>query len=219
LTDTNTHVAADIISLHRMIDVVHDYVRTTQERAFEARAAAYNSSHSPISYPIDSKVLVHFNQRLNKLLPHYRGPFTVTSMASDNIYNVRDIHGTSHRVHITRLRSFDDSRLTPEDEEELWCPDGFTLVDSIVGHRLNADGTYHFHVKWRGYPDNASEVTWAEMGSVAHTAQFKLYVSAHSDINFSAAPLFAKRVIRKPAAAPSGKPAAKRRGRPPQKHP
>lgn len=220
LTGGNPQITSDIEQLHRMIDVVQAYVRHVQANAFDANRADYDSVRSPVSYAIGSKVLVHRNNRANKLLSHWHGPYTVTERVNDNIYNVSDRKGVIHRVHVARIRSLDTSRLTSDDEEEMWCPTNKFLVESIIGHRLNADGTYHFRVKWLGYDDD-KDITWAEMRDISHTPAFKLYAEEHSDINFAAAPQSSKRVPRKSAArdapASSSKTAAHQkrpRGRP-----
>jgi hypothetical protein len=107
----------------------------------------------------------------------------------------------------------------------MWCPTNKFLVESIISHRLNADGTYHFRVKWLGYDDD-KDITWAEMRDISHTPAFKLYAEEHSDINFAAAPQSSKRVPRKSAVrdapASSSKTAAHQkrpRGRPKKPQP
>ena len=195
LLGTVQHVPT-VSDLQRRIEATHAFVRVQQQAAFETSKADYDAKHTPISYAVGSKVLVHYPSRDNKLCSYYRGPFTVAEKLNDNAYRVKDIHGKLSDVHIVRIRLLDSSRLTKEDEEALWTDDGEYLVEAVREHRKEKDGTLSFLIKWYGYSED--ENTWAPYDRVSHLAELQLYVENNRlQPGLREAPLHAKRQSRK----------------------
>jgi hypothetical protein len=155
-------------------------VRTSASVSSAMVAAQYDNARSaPPEFTVGSTVLVYFPDRENKCLTFFRGPFTILSQADEygNYYNVRDlVQHNEYTVHVERLKSFDMSRTTVEEQAERQLPSrDFGIIVGVDSHRMNdAHGLYEFCIRfYSGYR------AWQLFPYVQHLDVVKQYISEH----------------------------------------
>jgi hypothetical protein len=155
-------------------------VRTSASVSSAMVAAQYDNARSaPPEFSIGDTVLVYFPDRENKCLTFFRGPFSILSQAdeSGNYYNVRDlVQHTEYTVHVERLKSFDMSRTTVEEQAERQLPSrDFGIIVGVDSHRMNdAHGLYEFCIRfYSGYR------AWQLFPYVQNLDVVKSYIAEH----------------------------------------
>ena len=140
----------------------HDALNAVQGRVHLATSLAqamtkrrYDAARAVGDFRVGEWVLVH-RTAPNRMLPHFTGPFQVTSVSGDgNFVGVRNFLEDAARpglVHISRLLRFNMSRTTVSDLAGFQLEEGSFVVDSVIEHRTLADGTAEFHIRWRDNP-------------------------------------------------------------------
>jgi hypothetical protein len=210
MTGSNPQQSGSLSESLARIAYVQARADAMQQVAHNEAAAAYNAQRTPVTFNIDSMVLVHYAKRGNKLCSHWRGPYHVDERINDNFYTLRDLYGTLHRVHVSRMRPYDASRATEQDIEQVYLDDGSFLVDHIVRHRKQGS-ELQFFVSWVGFSDDQN--TWEPGTSLIKTTAFQDYVLANNVTEWvkrvktarAAAVRSAKKWAEKAAAAAAGR--------------
>lgn len=114
---------------------------------------AWDSTREKGDFAVGEHVLLH-RVAPNRMLPHFTGPFVVASVTADGNFvtathflDKSTVHGP---FHVSRLLHFDASRATPAELAEFQLEPGSYVVDGVIEHRQVADGSYEFHLRWRG---------------------------------------------------------------------
>ena len=141
-------------------------IRTSAAVATTFSAAHFDSSRSaPPVFKSGDTVLVYFEDRPGKTHTYYRGPFVVLSPAdtSGNYYSCRDmIQFIEYDVHVERMKPFDMSRTTIEEQAQRQLPSrDMLIVSGVDGHRMNdCLGLLEFCIRfysgvrqWKLYPE------------------------------------------------------------------
>ena len=109
----------------------------------------------------------------NKLDTRWVGPALIIERESENSYLIEVSEGHRISSHRSFLKYFIPDevlgksvplfyhRRTVQDPEA--APDEW-IVDEVIGHRVEPDGTVKFLTKWRGYED----ATWEPLGNFFH---------------------------------------------------
>ncbi|KAI1304109.1 hypothetical protein HDE_01822 [Halotydeus destructor] len=97
--------------MHKILKVA----KTNIEKAQQVTASRYNSSHTPVEYQEQEKVLIRFPTRkvgLAEKLGHpWRGPYVITKKITPLVYEVQLITGRNKKktsVHISRMKPYYD---------------------------------------------------------------------------------------------------------------
>jgi len=111
---------------------------------------------------VGQHVLVH-STAPNRMLPHFRGPYVVATVTADSNFvtathylDTTTVHGP---FHVSRLLHFDATRVSAADVAEFQLEPGSFVVDGVIEHRQVADGSYEFHIRWRGNPMTSWEAS------------------------------------------------------------
>ena len=135
----------------------------------------------------------------NKLLPHFRGPYTVHEVSGDKNFIVASHYATPDKrespAHVSRIIPFDDSRVTRRELDEFFH-EGAKPSYSVLGHRYTDGGAREYHVQrhagavptWEKWPD-----VWTKDYVVAYNTLHKETLAAEAA---AAAELLAKRRAR-----------------------
>jgi hypothetical protein len=145
--DVNNIIAAH----HEAMDAAHNraLLATSVEQALTKRT--YDASRATPNFTVGQWVLVHYAAP-NRLMPWFQGPYQITSVRDDKNFVTARHFGTptvdAGPFHVSRLKPFDMSRATREELTAFQIEDGNGVVIDVLGHRVLADGTYEFHIKW-----------------------------------------------------------------------
>lgn len=152
------------------------------KRALDSKARAVPK------YQPGDHVLIHHDNRANKLHSHYRDLSVIISVdpGNPNFYVVGRLDHTgqpSNPVSIAadRLRRFNASRTTSGQEElRVAGPDHY-VVEAIVGHRVRPSypDEYDYLVKWEGY----EEISGAVLEDLRKLPLFRAYIEQHNISN------------------------------------
>ena len=123
---------------------------TSVEQAVTKRI--WDSTHSLPSFAVGEWVLVR-TVAPNRLAPWMTGPYRVTAVEQDgNVVRGRHFVDNSEAgpFHVSRLQRIDMSRATRAEVASYQLEAGSAVVDSVLAHRILADGSYEYHIKWYG---------------------------------------------------------------------
>jgi len=84
---------------------------------------------------------------------------------------------------VSRLVAFNHSRTTAEAEAAAALPEGWTLIDKIVSHRVNENGLLDFEVLWSN-----GVTSWHNADTINKIKKFKDYVHKHKITEAQLAP-------------------------------
>ncbi|CEP02997.1 hypothetical protein PBRA_009215 [Plasmodiophora brassicae] len=96
-----------------------------------------------------------------KLFLKWRGPYRVTEVHSNYIFEVEDLaNGDHHIVHGSRLQFYCDQKLniTEELKEQIAYDNSPWEIQEIMDARKNREQTIELRIRWRGFSDEES--TW-----------------------------------------------------------
>ena len=141
---------------HAALDAVQGRVLLATSLAQAVTKRSWDAAHVRGNHKVGDWVLLH-RVAPNRMLPHFTGPYrVVTVTADDNFVTARHFLGAEEKIegpfHVSRLIPFDMSRATKEELAHFQLDVGSGIVDGVDGHRVLADGTYEFKVRWFGYP-------------------------------------------------------------------
>ena len=156
------HPALDANTINNIVAEHHTRLNAVQGRASIATCLAqaltkhaFDARHQPGRFSVKDIVLIH-NMAPNKMLPHFTGPYTVTSVTRDgNFISVEGWIDPTVKigpVHVSRVLLFDASRTTRGEIAEFLSGADVYVIAEILGHRRERDGTLSFHLSWRGSP-------------------------------------------------------------------
>lgn len=114
----------------------------------------------------------------SKLHPRRQGPLKV--MARDkNTYVLHNVlTGRSLKAHVSRIQAYQLNDETLTNVEELLAKDRQEyIVEAILRHARNDDGSYKFLVKWKDY-GREEDQTWEPTELLVNTEAFKLYAKS-----------------------------------------
>jgi hypothetical protein len=125
----------------------------------DARASDYNIR--PTLFSVGDFVLtahvIPRTDKLHKLQANWKGPFRVTRVVNDWVYEVEDIRsfptpGKITLQHSIRLRFYADGSLPITNELRAQAEYSISLFSAakILGHRSTTSGDTEVHVKWLG---------------------------------------------------------------------
>jgi len=140
----------------------HDALNKVQSRVALASAVAQaltkralDGSRERGTFTVGDKVLV-YRAAPNRMLPHFTGPYDVQTVSEDENFvtagHYLDAESVVGPVHVSRLVHFDGSRVSAVDIAEYQLDTGSYIVDGVIKHRMLADGSIDFHIRWRGTP-------------------------------------------------------------------
>ena len=165
----------DAEAIQNLIAEHHSRLNAAQGRASMATCLAqaltkftWDSSRKIVHFKVGDIVIIHYVAP-NKMLPHFMGPYTVTSVSrDDNFVHVQGWIDPSIKVgpvHVSRVLPFDASRTGKGEMAEFLAGNGIFVIASILDHRVEPDGSRSYHIRWRGTP----VTTWqAEKGLADH---------------------------------------------------
>jgi hypothetical protein len=140
---------------HDTINAIQGRVMIASSLAQAVTKHAWDASRVAPDFKVGDHVLLH-RTAPNKMLPHFVGPFVVTSVTGEGniVSGVHFIDGTTTMgpVHVARLVHFDASRATPKDVADFQLEPGSYIVEEVLDHRTMADGSRQYFVRWRGTP-------------------------------------------------------------------
>ncbi|KAI1302169.1 hypothetical protein HDE_02607 [Halotydeus destructor] len=123
--------------MHQILKVA----KTNIEKAQQVTASRYNSSHTPVEYQENDKVLIRFPTRkvgLAEKLGHpWRGPFVIRKKITPLVYEVELVTGRNKKrtsVHISRMKPYYDREEPGSSESE----DSSRIEDPIIPVQPNA---------------------------------------------------------------------------------
>jgi hypothetical protein len=185
----------DVIAIHHeSMNAVHNRVMLATSLAQALTKRAWDATRKEAVFKLGEHVLIH-RTAPNRLLPHFTGPFTVDSVSSDmNFVTVRhyvDKEKVTGPVHVSRLLHFDASRADPTDIIDFQLEPGSFVVSEVLDHRQLADGSYEFHLAWKGTPIT----TWRPEKECRSLVKVKDYC-ATKGITISATAAVGPRAIR-----------------------
>jgi hypothetical protein len=161
-----------ILAVQGRAMIAHSLAQALTKRAFDA-------SRTSGDYKVGDHVLV-LRTAPNRLLPHFIGPYVVTAVSSDKNFvrakHYIDLKTLIGPVHVSRLIHFDASRATPAEVAEFHLEEGCYIVDEVVEHRKLDDGTFEFHIRWRGNPIKS----WEPASNVKRVKKVQDYCVEHS---------------------------------------
>ena len=136
------------------VSSVHEEVATRNEIASVIQREIASASAPSPSFSAGQPVLLWFPTSSDKMHPLWRPGYTVLEAAGEGFYLIarRELNGSltgQQRVPVRRLRAFDDSR-SPDGGAGLDVKPGFSIVESIMGHTLDAAGDPTFRIRWKG---------------------------------------------------------------------
>jgi hypothetical protein len=134
----------------------------------------WDATHTPGDFKEGEAVLVH-RPAPNRLLPHFIGPYTITSVSGDGNF-VHAVHYLDKEsavgpVHVSRLLRFDASRAPTVELVGHQLDAGSYVVDEVLAHRRLDDDSYEFHLRWIGTPITS----WAASRDVKKVNKVKEY--------------------------------------------
>jgi hypothetical protein len=149
--DYNTLIAQH----HENINAVQGRGTLASNLAQALTKNAWDAHAKQVNFKVGDQVLIH-HVAPNKMLPHFKGPYTVESVSNDkNFITVKHYAGAEAAIgpyHISRMIKFDGSRTDAEDLIGYQLEPGSYMIDSVIEHRQLADKSYEFHHRWRGTP-------------------------------------------------------------------
>ena len=173
--------AATSEDLDNIIAAHHSAVAAAQGKALLASSLAqaltkreYDAAHAPGDFKAGQWYLLHCAPS-NRLLPHFTGPYQVTSVSDDNNF-VRGHHFLSPGAeegphHVSRCLHFDKSRAPNEHLANYQLEAGSFTVEAVQDHRVLADGSQEFLIRWLGY----ELPTWATSSGLAKVIKVQDY--------------------------------------------
>jgi len=177
LADITPVTPNELDNLSSSLDVC---IRTCAAVSSALVAAQYDHSRAaPPSFTPGDHVLIHFPDRTTKSLTYYRGPFIILYPCDSggNYFHVRDcIQFNEYDVHVERIKPFDMSRTSLEEQAERQLPSrDFGIVVAVDAHRMNdTHGLFEFCVRfYSGYR------AWQLFSSVSNLDVVKAYVELH----------------------------------------
>jgi len=175
VNDLNEILAAH----HAAINAVQGRVSIATSLAQALTKRAWDATRQRGDFRVGEWVLVHVAAP-NRLLPHFTGPYLVTSVTADNNF-VQARHYLTPEghvdgpFHVSRLLHFDMSRATTTEIAQYQLDAGSAIVDAVEGHRLLANGTFEFHIRWMGYP----VTSWLAGAGLRRVTKVIDYCAAH----------------------------------------
>jgi hypothetical protein len=162
---------------HARISAVQGRVLIASSLAQALTKRAWDSTREKGDFAVGEHVLLH-RVAPNRMLPHFTGPYVVASVSADGNFvtathflDKSTVHGP---FHVSRLLHFDASRATPAELAEFQLEPGSYVVDGVIEHRQTADGSYEFHLRWRG----TSVTSWQASRDLRQVVVVKDYCSS-----------------------------------------
>ena len=173
LNDVNEIVAQH----HETIRCVQEMVQlgTSVAQALRARRRA----GTIVTYSEGSYVIVRVVP-VNRMRSWYTGPYRVTrqSPCGNFVWGaafVDPLQVEAGPFHVSRLRLIDMTRATLNEVASHQLESGSAMVDDVLGHRLLADTSYEFHIKWYG---TQVASTWVPSSAVTRVTKVIEYCRA-----------------------------------------
>lgn len=162
--------AVQLAQVNTLMDAMDNMHRDIADKTGKARAKQIQKHNirthvKPCNFDVGDYVLRSFSEKLitKKLSFRWRGPFQVTKVLSDFLFEVEDIRSKKRNtVHGSRLKLFrnKDYEVTTDTLEQLAFQDGeYCIVEKIIDIRKK-DGDIQIQVQWRGFDDE--DTTWEE---------------------------------------------------------
>ena len=168
IAPTTEQLLKRIEDLH---EIVFPAIADHQSRKTKAREIAYNLKHKLLhNIPPGTLVMTCPDFDQAKIDQRYEGPFKVLRRTRGGTYIIQDADGTPIRRHYApsqlKILTGDDTNV-----------DATYVVENILSHRINPDGTTSYYVKWKHYSD--SENTWEPSTSFIDTKIISNYHKKH----------------------------------------
>ena len=188
-----------IENLNENIQMLVSTAQSVQEKEIELRL--HDSPEKPTIFLEGAYVLVDSDARdgpVSKLNTKWLGPYIIVEVLSDgNNLRVQHLHTRAlMNVHITMVKSFDDSHirdLTADETHKLLrafaaMDVGENVIEAIVDHhvygkrskRCRDPTKVQFQIKWVGDP----ELTWHDFHEVRDSEALSVYLALHPELRF-----------------------------------
>ncbi len=147
-------------------------------KAHQKRKEEYDKQRHVPKFLIGDRVLVYFSTLKHKLETHWKGPYKIRSQLDENTYMIEEENSLrTSKMHVSRMRKFDDTRTNNDDLARYKLPDEFGLVEKIITHRSTIPKgkkkpIYEFLVKWK----NSSYMEWKSLEETRKLFIFKPYI-------------------------------------------
>lgn len=155
------------VTLHAL-EGIHKGIAGLTSKSRERKIKSHNArTHvRECNFEVGDFVLRGFSQKKkkNKLSLRWRGPFLVTKVLSDFLFEVEDLRSGDRKVvHGTRIKFFRNKEfnVTSDCEEQLvFQAEEYCVVDEIQDIRVQ-DGEVQVVVRWKGFQDE--EPGWEDI--------------------------------------------------------
>ncbi len=189
-------VPTDVDAVDTFIDSIRLRMQETHDNLVEAQErqrGRHNAGRRDVHFKPGDKVLIagsHVQSDYEKERPSrklgakYTGPFEVVKAVGKNAYELKLPAGARNHptFNVSRLRRYYENnlpnRLVPPPAVVEVNDEGVTdeewLVEKVLKHRVDEDGTEKWLVKWRNFPDDDN--TWEPQACFTRPGEDSLHV-------------------------------------------
>jgi hypothetical protein len=160
MLELHADLATALIDMHKKVSTVKSHLR-------DVRRASRNKRRSvqDINFDVGDFVLVATTHVSDKLEARWKGPFRITRVIHDKVYEVEDLISNNRKeVHVVRLRLFNENHLDVKIKEHIQYHSQSFEVSNILEERLNNNGNKEVLVQWRGF--EVEEATWEPLEKI-----------------------------------------------------
>jgi hypothetical protein len=152
-------LASALLSMHKKVETVKGNIR--RNRRLLKNSATGVQIHN---FEQGDFVLVGTSKPKDKLEARWKGPFKITRVINNSVFEVEDLlTGSSKEVHYVRLRPYNEADLNAQIKEHIQYHNQSFEVKEILEERDNR-GTKELLVKWRGFEEK--EATWEPLETI-----------------------------------------------------
>ena len=161
----STEALSQLDAFREYLDTLHKEAAALRRRIRDTARGRYNSRKGiqAISFVVGDLVLVSteaMSGKRSKVQLNWVGPYVVTRIESDYVYEVRGMDDKSFLCHVQRMKFYDTVSSVMKQEEVMWQfihNRSQFEVSKLKESRWNADmGQYEMLVEWKGL----EEQTW-----------------------------------------------------------
>jgi hypothetical protein len=154
IIELHSELKESLLNMHKKVIEQKSIMRSRKRNASSNR----NKRSQRVNFDLGDFVLVATVNRKDKLEAKWKGPFRITKVLNELVYEVQNLLTNKKKeVHAIRLSQFQDSKIDSNVKEYIQFHNDNYEIEEIMDKRIN-QGVEEVLVKWKGF--EPEESTW-----------------------------------------------------------